>query len=749
MPDKKMLSIIPKLQLNECTFHDETIQPTLINFFFGKNGCGKSTIARHIQSLSKTSSDVANYEIMLYDQKFIDANIGEDNKLPGVFTLSETNINIQKEIDALNKEEAELFDRNWDLLQHPPISPANNKKEIADSCWKACSFCREHFPNTLTGTRNNTIKFFDKLLETTPEHCDINLLESQYDIAFGENATVYPDLREIPPIKVEDYLGFDLLSQQIISSSDTPFASFIQAIGATDWVKHGHDAFSKNSNGYCPYCHQKLPDDFEQQIVSCFNEIYIESITKLISLQKKYIENTEELINCLTSNCNNSFQSIDFTLYKEKSDKLEKLIRLNQRYISDKLKTPSTPIQLEDLSLIISELNELAEKINSAIHKNNEIVNAKKEAQSNIKNMVWRHMASITKEKIDKYNKEVAEFDNLLNQFNEERASIAKVEEEIKKQKSILNSQFSNVDSAMDSINKELINSGFQGFHLGKDESKPFRYKIIRDDGSPARQLSEGERNFIAFLYFYNKVKGRDKIDSDFKDRIIVIDDPVSSMDSSAIFAISSIIRELTSICYNNGDASAANKPRYIKQMFILTHNAFFFKEVSYNLIKQFHCVNFYHIQKSRNVSKIKLCIHKDINSEAPAVEKNYSPIKDAYSTLWKEYKEVTSSPVLIKTAREILEYYFIQLSGHEGQSLANRIREKYSERDSTIIQNTESLHTVNSLLRYIGNYGIRTNDGFDYIEDTDDTDKIRNAFELIFKIMEQDQHYKLMMETT
>ena len=47
--NKKMMSAIQKLVLTDATFNGETVEPTFINFFYGKNGAGKSTIARTIR----------------------------------------------------------------------------------------------------------------------------------------------------------------------------------------------------------------------------------------------------------------------------------------------------------------------------------------------------------------------------------------------------------------------------------------------------------------------------------------------------------------------------------------------------------------------------------------------------------------------------------------------------------------------------------------------------------------------------
>lgn len=42
-----------------------------------------------------------------------------------------------------------------------------------------------------------------------------------------------------------------------------------------------------------------------------------------------------------------------------------------------------------------------------------------------------------------------------------------------------------------------------QGFQLVPHEAKSHVYKVCREDSSVAENLSEGEKNFIAFLYFY------------------------------------------------------------------------------------------------------------------------------------------------------------------------------------------------------------------------------------------------------
>ena len=52
---EKQKSLIERIKLDSATFHGEVVEPTFVNFFFGKNGAGKSTIAKVI----KDGSEVA------------------------------------------------------------------------------------------------------------------------------------------------------------------------------------------------------------------------------------------------------------------------------------------------------------------------------------------------------------------------------------------------------------------------------------------------------------------------------------------------------------------------------------------------------------------------------------------------------------------------------------------------------------------------------------------------------------------
>ena len=106
--------------------------------------------------------------------------------------------------------------------------------------------------------------------------------------------------------------------------------------------------------------------------------------------------------------------------------------------------------------------------------------------------------------------------------------------------------------------------------YLGRDELtfeiQGSGYQISRN-GTPAENLSEGERTAIAFLYFLKSLG--DKSFS-LSDGVVVIDDPVSSLDSNALFHAFGFMKDRTK------DAD---------QLFIFTHSHSFFRQVKTGLI--------------------------------------------------------------------------------------------------------------------------------------------------------------------
>lgn len=302
---------------------------------------------------------------------------------------------------------------------------------------------------------------------------------------------------------------------------------------------------------------------------------------------------------------------------------------------------------------------------------------------------------------------------------------------------------------AKDSINQMLRDTGMQGFSLEPKAGVEHVYEVRRPDGAIADNLSEGEKNFIAFLYFYHLVHGSESADGETRDKIVVIDDPVSSMDSGSLFIVSTLVRQMIEICRNNADnRNKSADGNFIKQIFILTHNAYFHREISYSYVPKYEYASFYLIKKFDSKSYITLCKDRDPNEPTAIIDKN--PVKNSYAALWEEYKELNSAVPLMNVIRRILEYYFLQLCGYEGSNLREVILVKGKEnglfKDADGNDDNEKFQLASAMLSYINASSIGMSDGMDYVEDCFNADECKQIFELIFEEMGQKQHYDMMI---
>ena len=110
--ENRIKTAIQKITLNDHTFSGVSFEPTLINFFFGNNGTGKSTLAKNIGVPAATEwvpgAAPVDYELMVYNEEFIINNIQSYGNIPGVFTITQQNAEIKAEVDKKTTEKRAL-----------------------------------------------------------------------------------------------------------------------------------------------------------------------------------------------------------------------------------------------------------------------------------------------------------------------------------------------------------------------------------------------------------------------------------------------------------------------------------------------------------------------------------------------------------------------------------------------------------------------------------------------------------------
>lgn len=755
---RKVPSAIENITLNRATFTDVPVADlTFVNFFYGNNGAGKSSIAHAIEEDDGVAwadgKSADDYDVLVYNQDFINENFVNYGDLKGVFIFGEEDIEAKKRIAELTEEKKKKSDAKVTAGEEYKQKTAGVDAALAqfqEACFSKTADIRKHFEKCMDGKKQKR-NFAEAVLgEKTPKEHDLSELERLYGVAFDDTARAYAEFKKAGATTYGSLPGKELLDKVIVSSSDTPFARFLKALGSTasDWVRDGHTHFSGSAGGKCPYCQQKLPANFENEIAATFDAQYQQDIRDLGQFHATYSRETADIVRALQTNTTDAMPSLDLKAYQEKLSLLESKFEVNRQRIAEKVKEPSKTVSLEDTDTLLLEIGAMIDDINKLIKANNDVVAAKKSSKEKCKTEIMQYLAFMLADEVTSYKDEVARLKTEIDDVAERGKKLKKEIGELTTQISELNKHNANTEAAIDSINKILRDSGFQGFSIRAKDGVENVYEIVRENGTVAENLSEGERNFIAFLYFYHRVRGSMNSE-ELKEKIVVIDDPVSSMDSTALFIVSAIVREMINVCRNNTEYLNPQVPGdYIKQLFILTHNVYFHREVTYQQVGYYNCTSFYMIRKNDNVSTVKLCKRK--NKEIPSEEENYNPVQNSYAALWDELRDLHSTIPALNVMRRILEYYFLQLCGYEGSDLRSIVLEKKGNREKFIKQvegekpDMTDYQLASSLLAYINNpNGI--SDGLNYVEDCEDAEAYKRVFQMIFDALGQSQHYKMM----
>lgn len=687
-----------------------------INFFFGYNGSGKSTIAKYLYNLSleTTQQDLKfghckqdgynsnNHELLIFNDDFTKRNFIQNNTLKGVFSLNEINDKVDtkiKNIEKLIKDYQTREIKKKNLQTNINKNKGKNEKELLDNCWKA----RDEF-NTFTKLKignktkkNHLLKLKDYINKLENVHT-LEELSNQYQKLYekeSQNLNKTIDIKLYKKIRKLEINFKKLLSEVIVGNDDVDIANLINQLNSKNWIQEGKEYLITTDNT-CPFCQKEtIDDDFKNQLNEIFDETYTKKIKSIEYIKIKY----ERLINEFLTNISDIQKVFNPTnkvldIYQN----LEKLLKENIKTIEAKILNPNEKKTILSINSIKNDLS----SINKEIKSNNKIYEALDENKKSFIEQIWIYMANRYKSAIElvekkekRYEQIIKKADNLIRNFENKISESKKKIEKLRK-------QTINTKEAVENINQVLQNSGFDGFEIDEKNienniSQYYLKRVNNDDSEVFETLSEGEKNFISFLYFYQLCIGTDDIiQNSSKQKIIVIDDPVSSLDSRVLFIVSTLVRNLIQRKANKPKSERNKfKNENIIQSFIFTHNLYFYKEVTFE--KRLICtdINHYKIVKINNITKI---------------EQTNENTFDDYSLMWKSLKDIKNNLsndksmniFIANTMRRIIESYvnFIGIGKNPWASLSDEDIDNinYDIKSSFISMINDESHKIGAL---------------------------------------------------
>lgn len=708
--------------------NEQTINSNKINFLYGNNGTGKTTITRLIEEPSNPSFNNCNVNYdengkcntLVYNQDFVKINFNSETQLRGIYTFGEESEEKYKQIKLLNEKKENIASDIAKVLEEIKTK----KKEIDESRISSSNILwekyrkkyYEKFPELFKGNVGKKEAFFDKCLET--EYIDQVLSEEkitdEYALLFKDNQQERKIIQEFNLGKIKVSLSSSIFFKEILENKDVKLSKLIKDLDNSSWVEQGI-SFLEKSQGLCPFCQNQLGREFIKDIYKLYDREYQQDKKDFNDKMGDLKDRINEIR--LIINENIDLLKDGELIFKVSTylNSVEKELEIKNKNLKHICKFPSSISSLDEFNEYIVNLNKIIEEDNNKIK--NIVQNKLKLIEDG-----WYFIRHIGNDDISAYieNKSKLEKDLHNLQVSFENMEITKKELDIEIKE--LENSVTSITKTVNDINDILKKFNYTNFKL-IENSDHLTYSIVRHDNTDAsKTLSEGESSFISFLYFYNLVFGSRTRSGLQENHILVIDDPVTSMDSNTLFIISTLVRNLINFCLED--------KRKIKQIFILSHNLYFFKEVSYGYNER---------SRGKIPRNVSYFVVQKINGSS--IIKNYgnkNPIKNSYDLLWdklrnKDYTDDSNLNIM----RRILEQYLntIGMGGPNNNNLD--LINKFDDNDKLIVK---------SLLSYINDGSHSIMDGLYIAPDENANQNAFRIFKKIFVVLGQESHYKMMM---
>ena len=662
--------MISKININNVASFDKSdhLMDNLgrVNFIFGANGSGKTTISRvlaHPENYPSCGITWEHNQVLpckVYNADFVESTFTNLSGMPGIFTLGQAEKDVHDQITRIKTliHETEELKKAATIALQGEDGKTGKQEELnvviqqyTDRIWQQKQkYASSKIKEGLKGFLDSKEHFRDEVINQYKENrqnvVDYAQLEEKASTIFGENASAVEFIKKPDFSRIISLNQSAILAKKVIGKEDVDIGALIKKLSNSDWVKLGMK-YIDLSDGICPFCQRTLSDTFKSQLEEYFDESYLAALQEIESLINEYKDCSQQLIQQLNGIVQQDIQFIENAELKTRIAELSGVFDENLRLIEHKRSNASVPIELLDNKPYSDLIIKVIQAANDKIARYNEIVANIGVERRNLTAQIWRFITDEIKNEISDYLSKEAELKGEISTLKTNIDGYNKKIEDLKKELEQLQGSLTSVVPMKDRINHQLEEFGFTGFRLelGTDEHS---YSIVRENNVPVKKtLSEGERNFVTFLYFYSMLNGSLDSSGTVYPQVIVIDDPVSSMDSDVLFIVATLIRRLI---WNMVKQNAA-----IKQIFILTHNIYFHKEVTFKHgwsreIRTDTC--YWIVRKNAGYSVIDSYRCKN-------------PIKSTYENLWADVRRAKQNPQSVfqtslqNTMRRILEHYF------------------------------------------------------------------------------------------
>lgn len=564
----------------------------------------EDTVSRANSTITKNKVGSIPYAFKVFHQNYIQENIAKADPVKHIFAVGKGQKEKIDEVKELRREEKEQTAR-LKVFENDLTGKKEAFEQLKTDKAKVIKDAAKY-----TNAYNKN-KFFSAIHALTSRQL---LSDDEYQKALSV-------------IRAEPRASIPCINTKFIQSTvkeyirsilkETPVNITIEALKKDaqvgSWVEQGISIHSDRHSKTCLFCGNQISDNRFEELRAHFNDSYKKLSDKIdgsVSLlyEKKQQFNSAKVSLPNTGLFYPELQSLYAPLQEKALGVCDEYILAIDGIIEILKKKKSDMINsayADDFAEILGSLT-----FDYAVFENiQELIKVHNERTEHFNDSIKRAQAQVELHHLSEFTDEIAEAERVISdkekEIREQTACHAKLLQSI----SQLEQEIKNSQIPADAINRDI------SFIMGRSElvfrNTEMGYLITRN-GKKAKNLSKGEENAIALIYFFNTLLD---VNVDVEQTIIVLDDPISSFDSNFYYNAISYIKE---------------KTEQAGQTFIFTHKFSLLKDYSLMYKRD---TNRYTIQRIQNVPQI-------INEEALIGQYH-----DEYAYLFKKVYSFVKNP--------------------------------------------------------------------------------------------------------
>jgi wobble nucleotide-excising tRNase len=565
------------------------------NLIYGWNGSGKTTLSRIFRTIEQSIAfpagqvtllisghefsgqdfPTAMVPVRVFNRDFVNESVFPVSgvEVPPIFVVGKESVERQKEVDRLKAERT----AKETAFQQARSAHQQAEKDLDRHCVERARVIKDILRVPGPGRYNDYNKTDYRAragqMVTAGDGLSHRLTDSDRDsLLIQHRANVKPNIASVPyqfpslkqlHSEIAGVLSATVTSAALESLKDDPALS--------DWVRHGLGLHKARAVEICLFCEQSLPGGRLPALESHFSAEYGRFLERLGRQRDDLKRFSEQARDLHLPDRMALYDDLSAEYDSRRADLLEVLERVSGFVgnLLDALEAKtSQPFKSIPLELEIPTIDEATIiRLNDVIVRHNAACD---DFQGRTTNARDRLALDLIAQNLDDYSR-------LATAAKAASDAINPLEQDVKQ-----------LMGAIGSLEREIVehrqpaeelNEDLRKY-LGHDELslrvKETGYQLLRH-GQLAEALSEGECTALALLYFLKSLRDRR---FDLRHGVVVLDDPVSSLDANALYLAFGFIRHRTQ------DAG---------QLFVLTHNFQFFRQVR----------NWFHHQKGQNKKDI------------------------------------------------------------------------------------------------------------------------------------------------